>query len=190
LFSIAAFNHKTMTRQEKATVIEEMKEKFQNSDFFYIADSSTLTVQEVNDFRRLCFEKGVEMKVVKNTLAQKALEDAPAEKNYAQVYEALKGPTAFLFTETANVPARIIKDFRKEHERPILKAAYIDTSVYMGDDQIETLSKLKSKEELLGEVIGLLQSPMKNVISSLQSGGQTLTGLLKALEERGGGDNA
>jgi len=179
-----------MTRQEKATVIEELKEKFEHTEFFYIADSSTLTVQEVNDFRRLCFEKGIEMKVVKNTLAQKALESAPEEKNYAQVYEALKGPTAFLFTDTANAPARVIKEYRKDHERPILKAAYIDTSVYMGDDQLETLTKLKSKEELLGEVIGLLQSPIKNVIGSLQSGGQTLSGLLKALEERAGGESA
>jgi len=190
LFSIVASNHTTMTRQEKATVIEELKEKFENNDFFYITDSSTLTVQEVNSFRQLCFEKGVEMKVVKNTLAQKALESAPEEKNYAQIYEALKGPTAFLFTETANVPARLIKEFREDHDRPILKAAYIDTSVYMGDDQIEPLTKLKSKEELLGEVIGLLQSPIKNVISSLQSGGQTLSGLLKALEERAGGEEA
>ncbi len=179
-----------MTRQEKATVIEELKEKFERTEFFYIADSSTLTVQEVNDFRRLCFEKGIEMKVVKNTLAQKALESAPEDKNYAQVYEALKGPTAFLFTDTANAPARVIKEYRKDHERPILKAAYIDTSVYMGDDQLEVLTKLKSKEELVGEVIGLLQSPIKNVVSSLQSGGQTLSGLLKALEERAGGERA
>ena len=174
-----------MTRSEKSAAIEVLKEKFENHSFFYLTDSSTLTVEQVNKLRGLCFEKGVEMKVVKNTLAIKALEAAPEDKGYADLYDSLKGPTAILFTETANVPAKIIKEFRKDHERPVLKAAYIDTSVYVGDDQIEALSKLKSKEELIGEIITLLQSPAKNVISSLKSGGSTIMGLLKALEERG-----
>ena len=173
-----------MTRAEKTTAIAELKEKFSNNSFFYLTDSSTLTVEQVNKLRRLCFEKGVEMKVVKNTLAIKALEDAPEEKGYAGLFDSLKGPTAIMFTETANVPAKIIKEFREDGERPILKAAYIDTSVYVGDDQIKTLSALKSKEELIGEIITLLQSPAKNVVSSLQSGGSTIMGLLKALEER------
>jgi len=174
-----------MNRAEKTAMIEELKEKFSSSDFFYITDSSTLTVEKVNELRGLCFEKGIEMKVVKNTLAQKALEAAPEEKGYAPLYEALKGPTALMFTDVANAPARLIKDFRKKDERPLIKAAYIDTAVYLGDDQIKALSELKSKEELIGEVIGLLQSPAKNVISALKSGGSTLSGLLKALEERG-----
>lgn len=173
-----------MTRAEKTTAIAELKEKFSNNSFFYLTDSSTLTVEQVNKLRGLCYEKGVEMKVVKNTLAIKALEDAPEEKGYAELYESLKGPTAIMFTETANVPAKIIEEFRKDSERPILKAAYIDTSVYVGDDQIKTLAALKSREELIGEIIGLLQSPAKNLISSLQSGGSTIMGLLKSLEER------
>ena len=173
-----------MTKAEKAAAIEGLKDKFSNVSYFYLTDASTLTVEQVNNFRRLCFEKGVEMKVVKNTLAQKALESFDADRKYDALYESLKGPTAILFTETANVPAKVLKEFRKDSEKPVLKAAYIDTAVYIGDDQIDSLTKLKSKEELIGEVIGLLQSPAKNVISALQSGGQTISGLLKALEER------
>lgn len=173
-----------MTKAEKAAAIEGLKDKFSNVSYFYLTDASTLTVEQVNKFRRLCFEKGIEMKVVKNTLAQKALESFPSDKNYDALYESLKGPTAILFTEAANVPAKVLKEFRRESEKPILKAAYIDTAIYIGDDQIDPLTKLKSKEELIGEVIGLLQSPAKNVISALQSGGQTISGLLKTLEER------
>ncbi len=173
-----------MTRAEKTTAIAELKEKFSNNSFFYLTDSSTLTVEQVNNLRGLCFEKGVEMKVVKNTLAIKALEDAPDEKGYSKLFESLKGPTAIMFSETANVPAKIIEEFRKSHERPVLKAAYIDTSVFVGDDQVKALAALKSKEELIGEIIGLLQSPAKTVISSLKSGEATIMGLLKALEER------
>jgi len=174
-----------MTKADKTAAIEALKEKFENNAYFYLADSSTLTVDQVNKFRRLCFEKGIEMRVVKNTLVRKALEAAPADKNYKELYDALKGPTAVLFTETANAPARIIKEFRESNEKPALKAAYIDAAVFLGDDQLEALTKLKSKEELLGEIIGLLQSPAKNVLSALNSGGQTIMGLLKALEERG-----
>lgn len=173
-----------MTRTEKTAVIEHLKGKFAETDFFYITDASQLTVERVNNLRRLCFEKGVEMKVVKNTLARKALEAADDSKNYSELYEALKGPTAIMFTDTANAPARLIKEFRKKEDRPFIKAAYIDSSVYLGDDQIETLAKLKSKEELLGELIGLLQSPIRNVMGALSSGGQTIMGLLKTLEER------
>ena len=173
-----------MTREEKTATIEALKEKFENASNFYVTDSSTLTVEQINKFRRMCFEKGIEMKVVKNTLARKALEAAPDEKKFSEILEALKGPTAILFTETANLPARVLKDFRKEHEKPVLKAAYIDTDVVFGDEQIEALSNLKSKEELLGDIILLLQSPAKNVISALQSGGSQIMGLLQALEER------
>jgi len=175
-----------MTKAEKTATIEALKEKFAHVDYFYLADSSTLTVVEVNKFRRLCFEQGVEMKVVKNTLIKKALDGSPEDKGYDQLYDVLKGHTAILFTDTANVPARIIKEFRKDYDRPVLKAAYIETAVYVGDEQIEPLSKLKSKEELIGDVILLLQSPAKNVLSALQSGEQKLAGLIKALEERGG----
>ncbi len=176
-----------MTRAEKTAAIEVLKEKFGNNNFFYLTDASTLTVEQVNDFRRKCFEKDVEMKVVKNTLAIKALESAPDEKGYEPLKQALKGPTAILFAATANVPAKLLKEFRENHERPLLKAAYIDSDVYLGDDQIDVLSELKSKEDLIGDVILLLQSPAKNVVASLQSGGQTISGLLKALSERGEG---
>lgn len=174
-----------MTKAEKTAVIAELKEKFENNNFFYITDSSALTVDVINKFRGLCFEKEVEMRVVKNTLARKAMEALPEDRNYAEVFDVLKGPTTLLFGQTAKVPAEILKEFRKDHEKPLLKAAYIETSVYKGDDQIDTLSKLKSKEDLVGEIVTLLQSPAKNVVSALQSGGNTLMGLLKALEERG-----
>lgn len=174
-----------MTKAEKTATIEALKERLSEVEHFYLTDSSTLSVEQVNKFRRLCFEKGVEMKVVKNTLIRKALESAPEEKNYTGLYEALVGHTAILFTETANTPAKLIKDFRGDKEKPALKAAYINSDVYIGDDQLDALATLKSKEDLLAEIIALLQSPAKNVLGALQSGGHTLSGLLKALEERG-----
>ena len=175
-----------MTKQEKTATIEELKGKFAESPFFYVTDSSAMSVGQVNKLRRLFFEKGIEMRVVKNTLAQKALESASVEKNYGALYDALSGPTAILFTEVANMPAKIIKDFRKKDgTKPAIKAAYIDTAVYIGDDQLEALANLKSKEDLLGELLTLLNSPMSNLLSQLNSGGQHVMGLLKSLEERG-----
>jgi len=142
-----------MTKAEKYTAVAELKEKFESFDFFYITDSSTMTVEEVNKLRRKFFESEVEMKVVKNTLAIKALESI-SETGYQELYSSLKGPTALLFTNTANLPAKVIKEFRgKKGERPILKAAYIDSSVFVGDDQIKALASLKSKEELVGELL-------------------------------------
>ena len=173
-----------MTREEKTQVIEALQDKFDNNQYFYITDSSTLTVAQVNKLRGLCHEKGVELKVVKNTLVKKALEKSAEEKGYEPLYEALTGPTAIMFSDTANVPAKLIKEFRKDFEKPVLKAAYIDSDVFLGDENVEVLSSLKSKEELIGDVILLLQSPVKNVLGSLQSGGNTISGLLKALEER------
>lgn len=173
-----------MTKTQKIEAVEFLKDKFANNDFFYVTDASTLTVAEVNDLRARCYEKGIEMRVVKNTLVRKALEAGEAEKNYKGLYDSLKGPTALLFTEAANAPAKLIKAFRKEHDRPILKAAYIDSSVYVGDDQIDTLSKIKSKEELLSDLMTLLQSPMQNLMGALQSGQTNIAGLLKALAER------
>ena len=173
-----------MTRNEKAAEIEALKEKFAGHEFFYVTDSSTMTVAEVNDLRRQCFEKGIEMRVVKNTLACKALESAPEDKGYAPLIDLMKGPSAIMFTDTANAPAKVIKEFRKDHERPLLKVAYIDTDIFVGEDALDQLSSLKSKEELLGEVIVLLQSPMRNLVGALQSGSQTLSGLVKALEQR------
>ena len=173
-----------MNKTEKTAFIAELKQKFSESPFFYITDASTLTVEQTNKLRALCFEHEVEMKVVKNTLAIKALEENAEEKNYTPLFEALKGPTALMFAEKGNVPAKLIKEFRQTAERPILKAAYIDSDVFLGDDQIDVLASLKSKDDLIGDIILLLQSPIKNVVGSLQSGGQTIAGLMKALQER------
>jgi large subunit ribosomal protein L10 len=173
-----------MNRDQKAVAIDELKEKFEKYSFFYLTDSSTLSVQKINELRSMCFEKGVEMKVVKNTLAWKALAGASADKNYSSLEEALHGPTAILFAETANLPAKIILDFRKDGTKPELKAAYIDSGIYFGDDELKNLKSLKSKDELVGEILGLLQSPIKNVIGALSSGGNKIAGLVKALEER------
>ncbi|MBL7830705.1 MAG: 50S ribosomal protein L10 [Saprospiraceae bacterium] len=173
-----------MNKSNKGVAIEELKEKLSDSNFFYITDSSSLTVERINNLRRICFDKGVEMKVVKNTLLRKAMESFGDERGYAGLYEALHGPTAIMFTETASVPAKIIKEFRKDETRPLIKAAYIDSAIYLGDHMIEDLVNLKSKEQLIGEIITILQSPAKNVISALKSGGSTIAGLVKALEER------
>lgn len=176
-----------MTREEKAAQIAELKDKFDANPYFYITDSSTLTVEQVNKLRGLCFKENVEMKVVKNTLAIKALEALPAEKGYEGLYGSLKGPTTLMFSDVANKPAKLIKEFRKTSEKPVLKAAYIEAAIYEGDNQVDALAALKSKEELIGDIVLLLQSPMKNVIGSLNSGGSTISGLLKALEERAQG---
>ena len=173
-----------MNKTEKGATIETLKDKINESSFFYLADASSMTVAQINSFRRICHEKGIEVKVVKNTLARKAMEALPADKGYADLYEALHGPTAMLFADAGNAPAKVIKDFRATSERPILKAAYIDSAVFLGDDQLDVLIAIKSKNELIGEIISLLQSPAKNVIGALQSGGHKLAGLVKALEER------
>lgn len=175
-----------MTKAEKAAMIEELSEKLSSSTNFYVTDSSGLTVENINNLRRVCHEKEVEMRVVKNTLLIKAMEKVDAG-GYAPLMDSLKGPTSIMFCETGNVPAKLIKEFRKKNaglEKPILKAAYIDTAVFVGAENLDMLSSLKSKEELIGEVISILQSPAKNVISALQSGGQKISGILKSLEEK------
>ena len=173
-----------MTREDKTAAIAELTETFSNNQFFYLADSSAMTVEQINALRRLCFEKGVKVKVIKNTLAIKALESLPVENGYSELFDALKGPTTLMYSEVANVPAKVIDEFRGKGEKPVLKAAYIDKDVFLGDDQLDTLKSLKSKEDLIGEIILLLESPIKNVMGSLSSGGNTISGLLKALEER------
>lgn len=173
-----------MNKTDKTALIADLKETFSESSFFYITDSSSLTVAQVNKLRALCYEKNVQLKVVKNTLAIKALQGNPEERNFAPLFEALKGPSAIMFSENSKDPAKIIKEFRKTADKPVLKAAYIDSDIFFGDDQLDILTKLKSKEDLIGDVILLLQSPAKNVLGSLQSGGQTIAGLVKALQER------
>jgi len=174
-----------MTREEKAQLISGLTEKFKETDHFYITDTSGLTVAEVNKFREMCFKKGVEYKLVKNTLIKKALENLDGD--YSPLDEVLKGTSGIMFVnESANVPAKIIKDFKKEdpQERPTFKAASIDTDLFVGEDNLNALASLKSKQELIGEVVTLLQSPAKNVLSLLQSGEQKLAGIVKTLSER------
>lgn len=173
-----------MNKQEKNQVIQELTEKFGNTSFIYFTDASSMTVAQVNKLRRMCFQQGIEMTVVKNTLARKAMESFGAERGFEPVFAALEGPTAIMLTDTANAPARLIKEFRKDGTKPVLKAAYIDSDVFFGDENLETLIALKSKEELVGDIIMLLQSPAQNVISALKSGGSTIAGLVKTLEER------
>jgi large subunit ribosomal protein L10 len=174
-----------MTRDEKTAAIAELKSELLGVPFFYLADSSVLPVSKINELRRLCFQQGITMKVAKNTLIQKALEDQPDSKGYKDLFSVLSGPTTILISANPKAPAQLIKDFRKKGDRPSLKAAYIDSSVYIGDNQLDALTKLKSKEEMVGEIIGLLQSPMKRVIGQVTSAGVKIAGIVKTLEERG-----
>ena len=173
-----------MTKEQKNEVIGALKEKFSQYNNFYITNTEALSVDQISKLRRVCFNKQVEMKVAKNTLIKKALESL-GEDRYANVFDSLHGVTALLFSENPKEPALIISDFRKDTkaELPALKAAFIDGDVFAGDNQLEALKTLKSKQDLIGEVIGLLQSPAKRVISALNAGG-TLASLVKALEER------
>jgi large subunit ribosomal protein L10 len=175
-----------MTREEKAQIIEELKEKFANNMHFYITDASGFTVAQVNNFRRLCFKSGIEYKVYKNTLIRKALEQQSGT-DFSPLFKTLHGFSGVIFSkEAGNVPARVIREYRAKVEgKPVLKAASIDSDLYIGDENLNMLAELKSKNELIGDVIALLQSPAKNVISALQSGKNTVAGLVKALEERG-----
>lgn len=174
-----------MTRDEKAVAIDELKGEFSQSSFFYLTDASTLSVAKINNLRRLCFQQGIKMKVTKNTFIQKALENEPESKGYAQLFPVLHGPTTILFSENPKAPALLIQEFRKTNERPLLKAAYIDSSVFIGDDQLKALTNLKSKNEVIGEVIGLLQSPGRRLASQLTAAGSKIAGIVKTLEERG-----
>lgn len=174
-----------MTKDQKNEIIEVLKGKFSQYNNFYITNTESLSVAQINKLRGICFNKQVEMKVAKNTLIKKALETIDSQR-FGGLFESLNGVTALLFSENAKEPAMIISDFRdsSKGERPVLKAAFIDGDVYTGDDQLISLKELKSKNDLIGELIGLLQSPAKNVISGLNAGSK-LAGLIKALEERG-----
>ena len=173
-----------MTKEQKNEVIEALKEKFSQYSNFYVTNTEALTVSQIGKLRRICFNKNVEMKVAKNTLIKKALESLN-EGRFSNVFDSLHGVTALMFSENAKEPALIISDFRKESkgELPLLKAAFVDGDVFAGNNQLEALKTLKSKNDLIGEIIGLLQSPAKNVISALNAGGK-LASLVKALEER------
>ncbi len=171
-----------MTKEEKEAEILELKEKFAQNPNFYITDTTSLTVAKVNAIRRKCFEQGITLRVAKNTLIRKALESTG--NDYTPLFDVLKGSSTLMFAEKGNAPAKLIKEFRKTSDKPILKGASINMAFFIGDSQLDTLDTLKSKEQLVGEIIGLLQSPAKNVISALKSGGATIAGVLKTLEER------
>jgi len=172
-----------MNKEEKHELVLALTEQIKEYGNFYITDTSDLTVAKVNDIRRKCFESDITMQVAKNTLIKKAMEAAGGD--FSPIYDVLKGSSSILFSKSATAPAKLIKQLRRTGEKPILKAAYIDSAIFVGDKQLDTLINLKSKEQLIGEIIGLLQSPAKNVISGLQSGGNILAGIVKTLQERG-----
>lgn len=172
-----------MTKEEKNIQIDNLTEVLKGTDILYIADIAGLNAVQTSNLRRLCHKSNIKLNVVKNTLLRKAMERSG--KGFDELFPVLKGNTSILVSETGNAPAKLIKEFRKKSKTPLLKGAFIQESVYIGDEQLDTLISLKSKEELIGDVIALLQSPAKNVISALQSGKNTIGGLIKALEERG-----
>lgn len=172
-----------MNKDQKAQYIDDLAGDLSQANIFYLADTSGLTVEAINNLRRRCFQSGISLRVVKNTLLAKAMERVEG-RDYGQLPEVLGGPTSILFAETGNGPAKLIQEFRKKNDKPVLKGAYIEEAVFIGDNQLDTLVAIKSREELIGDIIGLLQSPAKNVISGLMGGGQKIAGILKTLEER------
>jgi large subunit ribosomal protein L10 len=172
-----------MTREEKAQYIDDLAAELTAANIFYLADTAELTVEVINALRRKCYQSNIRMRVVKNTLLEKAM-DRVEGKDFGNLRDTLSGATSIMFCEVGNVPARLIEEFRKKNAKPVLKGAYIDEAVFIGDDQLSTLVSLKSREELIGDIIGLLQSPAKNVVSGLTGAGSKIAGILKTLEER------
>lgn len=173
-----------MTREEKNQMIDSLAETLKNSETVYIADISDLDSSNSTRLRSLCYKRNITLQVVKNTLLKKAMEKS--EKDFTGLYGILNGPTSLMISEAGNVPAKLIKEFRRTSDRPILKGAYIQEMVFIGDEQLDLLVALKTKDELVGDIILLLQSPVRNVISGLQSGGHKLSGILKTLSEKEG----
>jgi large subunit ribosomal protein L10 len=173
-----------MTRTEKDQLIDELVQMLAEKNVVYLTDASGLDSEATTSLRRECYKKDIRVRVVKNTLLRKAMERTEG-RDYTELYDVLKGQTALLVGDVGNAPARVLKEFRKKHDMPILKGAYVEEATYLGDSNLETLTTIKSKEELVADVIALLQSPMKNVVGALNSGGNTLSGLVKALQERG-----
>lgn len=171
-----------MTREEKSQVIKDLTAQLAETSTIYLADISGLDAGTTSNLRRACFKANVKLSVVKNTLLAKAME--AAEKDFGELPSTLKGNTSIMMAETGNAPAKVIKEFRKKSEKPLLKGAYIDEAIYVGDENLEALSNIKSKEEVVGDIIGLLQSPAKNVVSALKSGGGKIAGILQTLSEK------
>lgn len=173
-----------MTREEKSRVIEDLTAQLADNNNIYLADISGLDAGNTTNLRRACFKADVKLAVVKNTLLAKAMESS--DKDFGDLPTILKGNTSIMFSETGNAPAKVIKEFRKKSEKPLLKGAFIAEAIYLGDENLEALVNIKSKEEVIGDIIGLLQSPAKNVVSALKSGGGKIAGILKALSEKEG----
>jgi len=173
-----------MTREEKSKVIEVLTAELADNANIYLADISGLNADTTSNLRRACFKANVRLAVVKNTLLEKAME--ASDRDFGDLPTVLKGNTSVMYSETGNAPAKVIKAFRKKSDKPPLKGAFIEETIYLGDEQLDMLVDIKSKEELLGEIVGLLQSPAKNVISALKSGGGTIAGIIKTLSEKEG----
>ena len=173
-----------MTREEKSQVIQELTAQLADNTNIYLTDISGLDAATTSRLRRACFKSNIKLGVVKNTLLEKAME--ASDKDFGDLPTTLKGNTSVMYSETGNAPAKVIKEFRKKSEKPVLKGAFIEEAIYIGDDLLDALVDIKSREELLGEIIGLLQSPAKNVISALKSSGGTIAGIVKTLSEREG----
>jgi large subunit ribosomal protein L10 len=173
-----------MTREEKSRVIEDLTAQLTESNVVYLADISGLDAETTSNLRRACYKAGITLEVVKNTLLEKAME--ASDNDYGDLPGILAGNTSIMIAENGNAPAKIIKEFRKKSDKPVLKGAFIHHAVFIGDNQLDALIALKSKEEVIGEIIGLLQSPAKNVVSALKSGGGKIAGILKTLSEREG----
>lgn len=171
-----------MNREEKSQVIEDLTAQLAENANIYVADISGLNAGDTSDLRRACFKANVSLAVVKNTLLAKAME--ASDKDFGDLPSILKGNSSLMFSETGNAPAKVIKTFRKKAQLPLLKGAYVEEAVFIGDDQLDVLVDIKSKEELIGDIIGLLQSPAKNVISALKSSGGKIAGILKTLSEK------
>jgi large subunit ribosomal protein L10 len=171
-----------MKSSEKKVIINNLQEQVDSYSHFYLTDISGLNAEKTSALRKECFNQEVKLVVVKNTLLRKALESS--NKDLGDIYEALKGNTSVMFSENANVPAKLIKSFSKKHKKPVLKAAYVEESVYLGADQLEALIAVKSKNELIADVIALLQSPMTTLLSQLKSGGTIIHGVLDTLKEK------
>lgn len=171
-----------MTREEKSIVIKDLTTKLADSSNVYLADISGLNAAVTSDLRRACFKADVKLMVVKNTLLAKAMDST--DKEFGELADILKGSTSIMLSETGNAPAKVIKNFRKKNEKPILKGAYVAESIYVGYENLDALVDIKSKEEVIGDIIGLLQSPAKNVVSALKSSGGKLSGILKTLSQK------
>ena len=171
-----------MTREEKSQVIQDLTATLADTNTIYLADISGLDAMTTSNLRRACFKADVQLAVVKNTLLSKAME--ASDKEFGELQDILKGNTSLMISEASNAPAKVIKEFRKKSDRPVLKGAYVEEAVYVGDDQLDALVNIKSREELIGDIITILQSPAKNVVSALQSSGGKLSGILKTLSEK------